>query len=239
MSTTKVYKKNFEYSYTIGIYPTLELLKAKPERVLEIILSSNTQESQKIAEIKLICDKENIQISFNNKFVNRISNSENAHVVCVFEKFESQIERNKNHLVLVNPSDMGNLGTIIRTMCGFGLKNLAIIKPACDIFNPKVIRGSMGSIFNINFQYFENFHEYKKINESTLYAFALNAQTRLDELSFQKPYSLVFGNEGSGLPEEIVKSCLGIKINQSNEIDSLNLSIAVGIALNKCFNEQS
>lgn len=235
MTTAKVYKKDFEYSYTIGIYPTLELLKRKPEKVLEIILASNTEESPKITEIKLICMEENIPISFSNKLVNRISNSENAHVLGVFDKFETKLEQNQNHLVLVNPSDMGNLGTIIRTMCGFGFSNLAIIKPACDIFNPKVIRASMGSIFQINFQYFENFEDYKSEFNNNLYAFVLNSEKSLETTKFENSYSLVFGNEGAGLNQEIIDKCNPIKISQSSNVDSLNLSVAVGIALHRAY----
>lgn len=65
-----------------------------------------------------------------------------------------------NHVVLVNPGDMGNMGTIIRTMLGFNYSNLTIIKPGVDVFDPRVIRASMGALFNINFEYFDSFSEY-------------------------------------------------------------------------------
>ena len=60
------------------------------------------------------------------------------------------------------PSDMGNLGTIIRTAVGFGCTDIGIISPAVDAYNPKVIRGSMGSFFKVNLQYFDSFEEYKE-----------------------------------------------------------------------------
>ena len=56
-----------------------------------------------------------------------------------------------NHIVLVNPSDMGNLGTIIRTAVGFGFTDIGIISPAVDAYNPKVIRGSMGSFSKLTY----------------------------------------------------------------------------------------
>ena len=49
---------------------------------------------------------------------------------------------------------MGNLGTIMRTMVGFGMEDLAIIRPGVDAYDPKVIRASMGSIFHLRFAYF-------------------------------------------------------------------------------------
>lgn len=50
-----------------------------------------------------------------------------------------------NHVVLVNPSNAGNLGTIIRSCIGFGVEDIAIILPAVDLFDPKTIRASMGA----------------------------------------------------------------------------------------------
>ena len=98
--------------------------------------------------------KESIQVEVNDKLINKISGAENVYAVGVFQKYETQLSNEENHLMLVDPSDMGNLGTIIRTMIGFDYKNLALIKPAVDIFNPKVIRASMGSVFQINFHLF-------------------------------------------------------------------------------------
>lgn len=59
---------------------------------------------------------------------------------------------NANHVVLVNPGILGNMGTIIRTMLGFNYTNLAIIRPG-DVFDPRVVRASMGALFNINFEF--------------------------------------------------------------------------------------
>ena len=56
---------------------------------------------------------------------------------------------------------MGNLGTILRSCLGFGMKDIAIIKPGVDIFDPKVVRASMGSIFSLNISYFNSFEDYK------------------------------------------------------------------------------
>ena len=61
----------------------------------------------------------------------------------------------------MNPSDMGNMGTIIRTGIGFGIRNLAIVEPAVDVFNPRVVRASMGSLFQMNFRYYDSFETYR------------------------------------------------------------------------------
>ncbi|SCG84058.1 RNA methyltransferase, TrmH family [Proteiniborus sp. DW1] len=228
----KSYKKDFQYSYAIGVFPTLELLKYKKEEVLMVLLSSDGQENEGVKKIIDICNEHKIQVQINDKAINRISKKENSYAIGVFKKYEQRLEEQNNHVVLVNPSDMGNLGTIIRTILGFGIKNLAIIRPGVDIFDPKAIRASMGAVFRISFQYFEDFNNYQTTYSNDIYTFMLNAKKSLPEVEVNtsRPFSLVFGNEGSGLGDEFTDIGTSIIIPHSNEIDSLNLSIAVGIA---------
>lgn len=97
------------------------------------------------------------------------------------------MEKSANHLVLVNPSDTGNPGTIIRTILAFDVVDLEIIKPACDIFDPEVIRASIEAVFKIRFEYFESFHDYNQNLEHHLYAFRTNADTTLTKLDLKTP----------------------------------------------------
>ena len=140
---------------------------------------------------------------------------------------------NSNHIVLVNPSNMGNLGTIIRSAVGFNIHDLVIIRPGVDSFDPKVIRSSMGAIFNINIKYFDSFDDYFKLfNDRNFYPFMLKAKDSLQEIKKEdKKYSLIFGNEGAGLPDEFLKVGTPVIIRHTKDIDSLNLDNAVAIAL--------
>ncbi len=228
----KPYKKDYQYTYSIGVFPTLELLKYKKEKVLMVLLSDHGHENEGVKKIIDICNEHDIQIQINDKAINRISKKENSYAIGVFKKYEQKLDGQKNHVVLVNPSDMGNLGTIIRTILGFGIKNLAIIRPGIDIFDPKAIRASMGAMFRLSFQYFEDFSSYHTAYNNDIYTFMLNAKKSLPdiEIDVNRSFSLVFGNEGSGLGDEFKDIGTSIIIPHSNEIDSLNLSIAVGIA---------
>ena len=150
----------------------------------------------------------------------------------VFKKYILKTNNSSNHVLLVNPSDMGNLGTIIRVMLGFGYKDLILITPCVDYFDPRVIRASMGSIFSMNIQEYSSFEEYKETTQNTMYPFMLQAKTTLQSLNTKKtPHTLIFGTEASGLDEKFLKIGTPIKIAQTNKIDSFNLSMAVGIAL--------
>ena len=223
------YKSSLTYSYTLGITLTIELLKKHPEDVLDIYYhSSFNGEGKDIVDS--ICRKIGIEPIDNDKIFNILASKENVYCIGVFKKFDSTVEKDANHIVLVNPSNAGNLGTIIRTSCGFNLNNLVIIKPAVDIFDPKTIRASMGAIFNINFSLFDSFEDYAKDNNHHFYPFMLKAKAKLKDTKFLSPFSLIFGNEATGLPDSFL-TYDSVIIPHAKTIDSLNLPIAVSIAI--------
>lgn len=225
----KRYEKDMGYSYTLGIFPTIELLNRKSIAISKIIFSSEINKDIENKIIELCNNK--IEYTYDDKLIKKISDKENCYVIGIFNKYYSNLDLNEPHVVLVNPSNMGNVGTIIRTMLGFNYKNLAIITPSVDMFNPKVIRASMGSIFGINIKLFSSFDEYKETyNKHKIYTFMTDGKLKLNEIEKDNLVSLVFGNESSGL-DESYKKYESVVINHSNEIDSLNLTIAIGISL--------
>lgn len=244
----KRYDKNFEFSYTFGQFPTIELIKSGKTKLLALLVHEKLKINAEIENILNYAKKCGAEIITSSKQVEAVSGKENCFIVGVFKKYQERIQK-ANHVVLVSPSDSGNLGTIIRTMLGLDITNLAIIKQgkntqnameleknntSVDIFNPKVVRASMGSIFNISVQVFNTFSEYQAQFSNTCYAFCLEGATPLSLV--KKPtnnFSLVFGNEATGLPSEITSKCNPVKIEQSNKIDSFNLAISVAIGLYK------
>ncbi len=112
------------------------------------------------------------------------------------------------------------------------MRNLALISPAADIFDPESSTFVYGIDFLVNFEYFTSAGIYCcKYKENTVYSFFLDGEFDLRETKFQSPYSLIFGNEGSGLPDSIKSNSQTVKISHSNKVDSLNLSVSVGITL--------
>ena len=148
----KKYAKKMNHSYTFGAFPTIELLKNQPEHVLKVLLHPDMNSETQLEIITDLCNRHNIPIERAAKVVEKLRDKENIFAVGVFEKYTNQLDPTADHIVLVNPSDMGNMGTIIRTSIGFGIENLAIIEPGVDVFNPKVVRASMGSLFQLNLQ---------------------------------------------------------------------------------------
>lgn len=223
------YKSQLSYSYSLGITLTIELLKKHPKDVLDIYYhSSFSGEGKEI--IDDLAKKNGINPILNDKIFNIVSQKENVYCIGVFKKFNSPIDETKNHIVLVNPSNAGNLGTIIRTSVGFNMNDLVIIKPAVDIFDPKTVRASMGALFNLNFSLFDSFEDYEEKYPRNYYPFMLKAKQKLKDVAFVKPYSLIFGNEATGLPDSFLKYD-SVIIPHSHNIDSLNLPIATSIAI--------
>lgn len=229
----KPYKKDFEYSYAFGAFPAIELVKARPEKVVKVLVSTAYREDGNMS-LTALCRDNGVEVEYNDRLISRLSPKENCFVIGVFNKYTCTLDAEAPHVALVNPGNMGNLGTIIRTMLGFGIKNLAIIGGGADILDPKAVRASMGAVFRIKFAYFDSIGSYTEIiGKRDLYPFMLDGEFTLDALPprEKRPYTLIFGNEAAGLDGRYRGVGHSIVIKHSNEIDSLNLSIAVGIAL--------
>ncbi len=229
MEKLRQYKKEFSYSYTLGPFPTFELIKNKENIIERVILSKEFTELEKITGL---LKQKNIPYYFEPKTLERIGNKKKVFVAGVFKKYYESI-KSGNHLILDNISDMGNLGTIVRTMVAFNITDVALIGNSCDIFNPKVIRGSMGALFKIRFEYFDSIDDYIKRFRNNMYGFMLEEDSKkLSEIDIKEPFSLILGNEGSGLGYEYNRNEINrVIIEQSEFVDSLNLTIAAGIGM--------
>lgn len=228
----KSYQKDFEHSYSFGVFPTIELIEHQSQTVQQVLLHSKGMQNGGIRKIVQLCEEHGIAIETDDALVSRLSKKDNCYAIGVFLKRYADLSPLENHIVFVNPSDRGNLGTIIRTCVGFGIFNLGIIRPGADAFDPKVIRGSMGSVFQMKIQYFDGFDQYLSSVDHDLFVFRLNGQTHLSDVKIgrDKAYTLVFGAESSGLSDAFNDIGTGVVIPHNQHIDSLNLSVAVGIA---------
>lgn len=230
MEQVKSYKKSFDYSYTLGAFPTIELIRNAPDKVIQVIISPDLEDKTIITDL---CKQNQIALVESKKLIERLSDKENVYIIGVFKKFEKELSKSAPHIVLVNPSNMGNLGTIIRTAIGFGIHDIAMIEPAADIYNPKVVRASMGALFHMNFSYYDSFETYAELySEHEFFPFMLDADKTLVPGLYQedKPYSLIFGNEATGLDEKFHNYGTSVLIPQSSEVDSLNITVAVAVA---------
>lgn len=232
MATYKRYRKEDTVSYSLGITLTFELLKFKTEYVNRVFVHSGMKQGETLDKLVYLCKEAGIEMVYTDKIFHVLSQKENCYVIGEFRKFSGTLSEEASHIVLVNPSNAGNMGTIMRSALGFGLNQMAIIRPAVDAFDPKVVRASMGAIFSTDFVYYDSFEEYtKQYGERELYPFMLDAKVKLYDIHAGERFSLIFGNEATGLPVSFAQVGTSVIIPHSNRIDSLNLPIAASIAM--------
>lgn len=136
---------------------------------------------------------------------------------------------------LENIQDPGNLGTIVRAAEAAGATGIVASAGTADIFSPKVVRSTMGSIFRLPYIETENFAEalwkYRERGVRLLAA-VLDAESRAyDTADMTTPVGLIIGNEGAGLTDEAVAACDEKIYIPMQGAESLNASVATGVLL--------
>ena len=138
-------------------------------------------------------------------------------------------------LILENLQDPGNLGTMIRTGEGAGITGVIMNQQTVDIFNPKTIRATMGSIFRVPFVYVPELSTVlTQMHERGIHTYAahLKGQKYYDSFSFREPTAFLIGNEGNGLTKEISDQAgQYLKIPMEGKVESLNASIAAALLM--------
>ena len=140
------------------------------------------------------------------------------------------LKRNGVFVVLEDLQDPGNLGTIIRTGEGAGIAGVIMSGNTVDIFNPKTIRATMGSIYRVPFVYVQDMAEaIRRLQKSDIavYAAHLKGEQYYDVFDYTKGSAFLIGNEGNGLKEETaLLADTYVKIPMAGQVESLNAAIA-------------
>ncbi|HBR85902.1 MAG TPA: TrmH family RNA methyltransferase [Firmicutes bacterium] len=225
------YTKGCGLSYTAGFFPTLCMIEKRPEIVKTIYVAKEAVNTAGFRKIESLLGRDKLVIS--DIAVEKLGSKGNDHVIGVFAtQGNDRLRADTDHVVMVNPMDMGNIGNAMRTMLAFGYRDLALITPCGDYLNPKAIRASMGAFFSIRCQEFSSFDDYIKAYPRPFYPFILQTDRTLSSIQTLPAgnIAIVFGNEATGLPPEF-RIPAGIRIEQSDDVDSLNLTTSIAVAL--------
>lgn len=148
--------------------------------------------------------------------------------------FFDTIKRGGRYLLLHSVQDPGNLGTIIRTADAVGV-DAVFLADCCDLYNPKVVRSTMGSLLRLNvseIRFEEDFSLFEKRGVPTFAAVVDNEAVSLTECDFSQGGVVLIGNEGNGLPHEVSAMCTKkITIKMHGNANSLNAAMAAGIMM--------
>jgi len=141
-----------------------------------------------------------------------------------------------NPLIIVaeSPEKPGNIGAILRTADAANVDAVIIANPKTDLYNPNIIRSSIGCLFTnkVVIGNTSEIIEFLKVSGINIYCAALQASVNYETQDFTKPTALVVGTEATGLSDEWLRnSTQNIIIPMQGEIDSMNVSVAVGILI--------
>ncbi|MFL0353778.1 TrmH family RNA methyltransferase [Xanthomarina sp. GH4-25] len=144
--------------------------------------------------------------------------------------------KNENPLILVAeaPEKPGNIGAILRTSDAANVDAVIIANPKTDLYNPNIIRSSVGCIFTnqIATGTTSEIIQFLKENNISIYCAALQASEDYHLQDYTKPTALVVGTEATGLSDEWLENASqNIIIPMQGEIDSMNVSVAAGILI--------
>ena len=141
------------------------------------------------------------------------------------------------NIVLDNVKDPGNLGTIIRICDWFGVKNIYCSQETVDVYNPKVVQSTMGSITRVDVIYTDIRKMIQEVDINVKVYGAVMDGDDINQIKVNKNSLIVFGNESNGISKEI-KDIISerITINKIGEVESLNVASSAAIILNKFCN---
>lgn len=145
-------------------------------------------------------------------------------------------------VILENLQDPGNLGTIVRTGEGAGITGVIMSAGTVDIFNPKTIRATMGSIFRVPFLYVEDMADtIQKLHKHGVHTYAahLAGKTYYQDVSLKEPTAFLIGNEGNGLTKETADMAESyIKIPMEGQVESLNAAVATALLMYEAYRQR-
>ena len=153
-------------------------------------------------------------------------------VLAVVHKFEEDIEiktKGKITLALDCIQDPGNLGTIIRTADWFGVEQIVCSHDSAEVYNPKVVQATMGSIARVKVFYTDLNEWLAEQKGIGIYATTLEGQD-ISTVKKIKEGIIIFGNESKGISADILKlATVKLTIPKKGKAESLNAAVAVGV----------
>lgn len=169
------------------------------------------------------------------KFITDVSNPQGILAVIEKNNHSDKINCTEDIIVVLDGlQDPGNLGTILRTIDSANLKQVIVSKDTADVYNPKVVRSTMGAIFRVNIieskNLVEDLKDLKENGYETVVT-ALDTKNSVYDIDYKKKV-IVIGNEANGVSKEVKESAdYKVKIPMLGKTESLNASVAAGIMI--------
>ena len=233
--------------------------EAPPKRVREVFISEDLLDKANIAaryddknpgaDLLKKCRRRLDQTGYtevSNKVFKKMAETVTPQgIICVVERKTYDIndltrvgdDMSLKVLILEEIQDPGNLGTMIRTAEAAGIDFVLASEGTVDVYNPKVTRATMGSVFRVPIVYTKQLKDdvelLKKVGVR-VYAAHLKGRTAYDKVKYGNRTAIMIGNEGSGLSEHTAALADEfIRIPMKGLVESLNASVAAALCMFK------
>lgn len=219
-------------------------LEVPAERVQKVYISE-TLYNKKEQELNL--DRFSVEILSDTVFQYVSDTKTPQGILCIVQQKKYDIDEllkleNPHFIVLDNLQDPGNLGTIVRTAEGAGVNAVFLSRESVDIYNPKTIRSTMGSIYRMPVIYVDNLLQLLSLFRQKgikSYAAHLNGEKSYDKENYQSGTAILIGNEGNGLRDEVASLAdVWVQIPMQGQVESLNAAIAASILMFEVYRQR-
>lgn len=236
MNKAKYRRENREFAVE-GMKMVLE---APEESVEKIFVAESFVQSHKSGLENIQWDSPKVETVSDNVFKQMSDTMTPQGIMAVVKMKESSLSQIVGQgkafvIVCEDLQDPGNLGTIIRTGEGAGISGIIMSKNTVDVYNPKTIRSTMGSIYRVPFLYTENLKEticQMKALGVTVYAAHLNGNNSYAKEDYSGKCAFLIGNEGNGLRSETTELADKlIKIPMEGSVESLNAAVSAAVLM--------
>ncbi len=221
-------------------------LEAPKERIEQIYVSNTFYRHTEYQ--KEIEEKGSVEVVDDSVF-HKISNTITPQgILCVMRQWKDRMEKWNRvtegiFLALEGVQDPGNLGTIFRTGEGAGVKGIIMDQHTVDVYNPKVIRSTMGSIFRIPFvktDCLEKTIKAIKKGGGAVYASCIKGGENYTRVAYKKKSIFLIGNEGRGLKEETIGLAdEKVFIPMCGQVESLNAAVSASLLIYEAYRQKN
>lgn len=229
----------------VFIVEGLRMFVEVPEERVEKVYISESLYNKKKQELKL--ERFSYEVLSDSVFEHVSDTKTPQGILCIVKQKRYNIKEllemeNPHFMVLDNLQDPGNLGTIVRTAEGAGVNAVFLSKESVDIFNPKTIRSTMGSIYRMPVVYVEDLVALLDIFKEKgikSYAAHLEGKNSYDREDYKGGTAILIGNEGNGLRDEVSNAAdIWVQIPMQGQVESLNAAIAASILMFEVYRQR-
>ena len=215
------------------------VMQSKAERILSLLKVYDEDSRHQNCKVYLLSDGAFEKISTEKApqgIISVIKYLDFFRNMDIIYKEEFFISKGEKALALFSLRDPGNLGAVIRSAVAFGVEHIILSADSADVYNPKTVRASMGTLFGVKISIVADFASFVSAaieNGRRVFAAELAEGAKsIREVGLSEDDIFIIGNEGHGISKDISSACTGsVYIPISKNAESLNASVAAAVLM--------